>query len=192
MISIVLPTITGREESLERAYEGYKRTLIGEPYEIIIITDAPNWPAACNNGYAKSKGEVVHFTADDLEPLPGWHLEALLHLSVHDELPAPRVMNYRADGEFANESDGPDGARTDFTRIPIMTRDQWERIGPWPEMFYYADVWVSEKGRTLGIETRMIHSYAFIHHWCQIGRVDSRENLVESQRIMDSLRAGFG
>lgn len=191
MISVVLPTITGREESLERARKGYEQTLNGTPHEIIIITDAPNWPAACNQGFDQSKGDVIHFTADDLEPLPGWDVETLLHLSLADELPAPRVMDYKADGKFANEVDGPDGARTHFTRIPIMTRNQWERIGRWPEMFYYADVWVSERARAIGIETRMIHSYAFIHHWCQIGRVDSRENLVESQKVMDVLRAGL-
>ena len=69
-----------------------------------------------------------------------------------------------------------------------MRRDQYERIGPWPEIPYYADLWVSEKGRTIGIETRMIHSYAFVHHWSQIGRIDTVRNLDESGRELKALR----
>ena len=188
MISVVIPTISGREESLARAVDVYERTLKDEPHEIIVIKDAPTWPGGCNQGYAQAKGEVIHFSADDLEPLPGWHTGALRHLAHKDELPAPKIMDYRADGKFANEEDGGDGWKTHFTRIPIMTRLQAERIGPWPEIIYYADVWVSEKARALGIETRMVYSYAFIHHWCPIGRVDSQRNLVHSQRMMDELR----
>lgn len=192
MLSVILPTIAGREESLARAIASYEDTLAGVPHEICIMQDYPSWPAACNAGYEEAKGDVLHFTADDLEALPGWHIPALLHLSVHDELPAPRVYNYRPDGEFSNAEDGPDGARTHFTRIPIMTRDQYERIGPWPLLNYYADLWVSEKARTLGIETRMIYGYDFVHHWSQIGRVDSKRVLDEAGRALKQIREEMG
>lgn len=191
-LSIVVPTISGREESLARAIASYEDTLAGVPHEIIIVKDESTWPRACNVGYERSMGEVVHFTADDLEALPGWHVEPLLLLSVEDVLPAPLVWNYRHEGEPSNVEDGPDGAKTHFTRIPMMRRDQYERIGPWPEIIYYADLWVSEKGRSLGIETKMVHSYAFVHHWSQIGRVDSRRNLDQSGIDLNRLRKEFG
>jgi hypothetical protein len=130
---------------------------------------------------------VIHFSADDLEALPGWYVRALKFLAAKDELPAPRVYNFLPppEGEWANAEDGADRAIPEFTRIPIMRRDQAERIGLWPEdLIYYADLWVTDKGRSLGIETKMVHGYDFIHHWCGIGRVDSRENMdVSGERL---------
>jgi glycosyltransferase involved in cell wall biosynthesis len=187
VLSVILPTISGREESLSRAVASYEETLADYPgkWEIIVIKDYPTWPSACNEGYRKSKGsalkDVVHFTADDLEALPGWWIPALEHLERHNELPAPRVYDYNPPplGEWANAVDGSDGeiTRSGFTRIPIMTRKQYGLIGYWPHIDYYADVWVSKKGRSVGIETRNIHGYDFVHHWSQIGRVDDPPRL---------------
>ena len=188
MISVVIPTIEGREVSLARAIASYEDTLAGEPHEIIIIQDAPTWPSACNLGYEKAKGEIIHFSADDLEALPGWHSEVRGVLDA-DELPAPKVLNHSRVGEWDNRVDGPDGALTHFTRIPIMTRSQYERVGPWPEFQYVADVWVSERARTLGIQTRMVHSYRFVHHWSQVGRTDTPEITALAERELNRMRA---
>lgn len=169
-VSVVIPTIRGREDSLARAIAAYEDTMTDVSHEIIIIKDNPTWPGACNKGYSKAKAGVILFTADDLEPLPGWHEDVLPWLSEHDELPTGKVLNHSADGDFDNREDGPDRSVVWFTRLPIMRRDQWERIGQWPEIYHYADVWLSEKARTLGIETRIFYSYAFVHHWSQVGR----------------------
>jgi glycosyltransferase involved in cell wall biosynthesis len=188
-LSIVIPTISGREESLARCIASYEDTLRDGPsHEIIQIKDSPTWPSACNKGYRQSKGDVVHFTADDLEALPSWWKRPLEHLKSHNELPAPRVFDYRPDGKFANAEDGEDGDLTWFTRIPIMTRTQYEAIGEWPNIIYYMDVWVSEKARAIGIETRMVYGYDFVHHWSQVGRVDSKENLDNSGMELDQIR----
>jgi glycosyltransferase involved in cell wall biosynthesis len=188
-LTVVIPTISGREESLARAIASYEDTLQGGPsYEIIQIKDWPTWPSACNEGYKRSKGDILHFTADDLEALPGWWERPLEHLAEYNELPAPRVYDYRPDGRFANEDDGPDGALTHFTRIPIMTREQYDTIGLWPHIDYYADLWLSEKARSIGIKTRMVFGYDFVHHWSQIGRVDSQENLQKAAWELDRLR----
>ena len=191
MLSVVVPTITGREDSLARAVRSYEDTLAGVNHEIIIVKDESSWPRACNVGYKRATGDVIHWTADDLEALPGWYDQIPAALE-HDELPAPAVFDYRPDGKFANAEDGPDGATTWFTRIPICRRDQAERIGVWPELTYYADVWFSEKARTLGIETRLLYSYRFVHHWSGVGRVDSTENLEQAWQQLVVLRAEGG
>lgn len=193
MLSIVIPTISGREESYERARASYEATTDCE-HEIITIRDAETWPTACNEGYAQAQGDIVHFTADDLEALPGWWQGAVQMLEERDELPAAAVYDYRPppEGHFANAVDGPDGALVHFTRVPILRRDQYERIGPWPEIVYYADLWVSEKARTLGIETRINYTYAFVHHWSQVGRVDSQANLDGAGRDLARLRVMMG
>lgn len=187
MLSVVIPTISGREESLARCVESYERTLEGVSHEIIVVKDESTWPRACNVGYTKSTGDIIHWTADDLEALPGWYNDIPAFLE-NDELAAPAVYDYREDGKFSNAEDGPDGATTWFTRIPICRRDQAERIGLWPEIIYYADIWFSEKARAIGIETRLLYSYRFVHHWCGIGRVDSTANLDKSGRELAALR----
>lgn len=190
MISVVIPTISGREESLQRTLDAYVANTVHES-EIIVIKDAPTWPGACNAGYRKANGSIIHFTADDLTPFPEWDKD-ILSILENDELPAPRVHDYRPDGKFMNSKDGKDGELTHFTRVPIMTRDQFQRIGFWPEIVYYADIWVSEKARTVGIKTRMLYSYAFVHHWCQVGRVDSKENLDTAGGQLNTLRRQMG
>jgi len=180
VISVVIPTISGREESLARTVAAYEETLEEVEHELIVIKDESTWPAACNKGYSRSNGRTIHFTADDLVPLPGWHVEALEWLESHDELPAAKVHNFSADGEFDNAEDGLDGSLVWFTRVPIMRRDQYERIGSWPEIDYYADMWLSERARILGIESRMFYSYCFVHHWHKIGRRDSAQNLARA------------
>lgn len=190
-LSVIVPTITGREASLARCLASYEDTMVGLDREIIVVKDQPTWPAACNRGYEQCNGDVIHWTADDLEALPGWHEPALQHLNEHDELPAPRVYNFLAppEGEWDNTEDGAHGAIPEFTRIPIMRRDQAERIGLWPEdLIYYADLWVTDKGRSLGIETRMVHGYDFIHHWSGVGRVDNRANFDASGIRLKLLR----
>lgn len=189
MLSVVIPTIAGREDSLRRTVEAYNATLVGTQYELIVIQDAPSWPKACNAGYRKAKGDVIHFTADDLVPVRNWHPEALGRLAAFDELPAPVVLNHSEDGPWDNFMDGSDRQITHFTRVPIMTRSQAERIGPWPDIYYAADVWVSERARSIGIETRMVHSYQFVHHWEQIGRNDGPEVQTAANAALAQLRA---
>lgn len=191
MISIVIPTISGREKSLASITDAYEETLAGVEFEIIVEKDRKTWPSACNMGYRRSSGDVVHFGADDLEPLPGWHQPAVAHLAHYDELPAAAVYDYDKDGVFNNADDGPDGAIVQFTRVPIMRRDQWQRIGAWPRLIYFADLWLSEKARSIGIETRILYGYRFVHHWSQIGRVDSDKNLNDAWRKLNMLRTGM-
>ena len=61
MISVIVPTITGREDSLARTLASYRETLRGVESEFVIVKDQPNWPTACNHGYERSKGGIVHF-----------------------------------------------------------------------------------------------------------------------------------
>lgn len=192
MLSIILPTITGRSKDLKRCKASYERTLDGVEYEFVIVRNKPNWSIACNLGAKKAKGDVLHFTADDIEALPGWHVDALKHLEETDELPAALVWNHSDFGDPDNLDDGVDGDPVWFTRVPILRRDQYDRIGPWPELDYNSDIWLSERGRVLGMETRLIGSYRFVHHWSQVGRIDSPERLkVAYAQLLELKAAGF-
>lgn len=186
-LSVVIPTLTGREEVLARTIGAYRRT--APKAEQLVVYNKASWPEACNEGYRQSTGDVILFGADDLEPLDGWTDEVLPALAEHDELPAARVLNHSADGPMDNINDGPDKALVHFTRVPILSRSQYERIGPWPEYNYVADVWLSIKARTLGIPTRIYYSFAFVHHWSQIGRVDGPDELAHAANVLNGLIA---
>lgn len=188
MISVIVPTISGREDSLKTVVAAYEETLADVEHEIIVVKDYPTWPDACNEGFARSVGDILHFSADDLEPLPAWYKPALDWLDEYDELPAARVWDRVVEGPHLNTEDGGNQDITWFTRVPICTRDQYERIGTWPSIIYLADVWFSEKARSIGIETRLIFGYDFLHHRSDIGRVDSPENMDRSWRDMEVLR----
>lgn len=191
-LSVVIPTISGREESYERCLSSYRRHTADIEWEAITLKDKPNWPVACNEGFSLAKGEIVHFTADDLEVVPGWHEDAVALLRSADELPAGYVWNHSLFGDPDNVADGSSGQKTWFTRTPIMRRDQWERIGAWPNLDFYADVWLSERARKIGIETRLVGGYRFIHHWHQTGRISNDQERVDRayEQLEQLRRAG--
>lgn len=177
-LGIVVPTITGREESLERTLDAYRDTLNGVDWELITPLDRPNWPTACNEGTREMlefrNVDLIHYGADDLVPLEGWYWPCLPVLA-NGELPAPRVWDFEVKDRRrapSQEIDGDDGKLTRFSRVPILTAEMAERIGPWPEWGYYADVWVSVKARHEGQwPTRVTAGYDFVHYWHQTGRL---------------------
>ena len=169
MISVVIPTISGREASFEMVCAAYRRTDV----ELVSVKDYPSWSAGCNAAIGQTTGDVIHFGADDLEPVPGWDAAALECLSA-GEIPAAQVWDHRLGGPCANEAeDGPAGSLTAFSRVPSLTREMADRIGPWPTFHYYADNWIGDKARALGYPIRVTAGYSFIHHWHPVGRLDA-------------------
>lgn len=174
MISIVIPTISVRSNWLERCIAAYERTTAGAEHELIVVRDHPTWGSACNEGLPQARGDYVHLTADDVEPLDGWW-QAAIAVCDAGMLPAPRILN--SDGSLqscGDASDRPEGAPTSFTRIPFGSRTQIDAIGPLPAIHYYADNFFSHRGRLHGYQTVVARGYAFVHHFAPEGRVDSR------------------
>ena len=190
-LSIIVPTISGREDSLAQTLDAYAKLTHPYLFEFVVGKDHSCWPAACNAGAIKAQGEILHFTADDLVPVLDWFTPTLPTL-LADELPAPCIIWNHEQGGTIGSDDGAHGELTRFTRVPIMTRAQYDRIGPWPELIYYADLWVSDRGRSLGMETRCVSGYEFVHHWSQIGRLDGDEKAMDAayqeyQRLVSQL-----
>lgn len=178
-LSVIVPTITAREQSLKRTVNAYLKTLGTVQHEIIVPCDYPSWPAACNAGGEIARGVVLHFGADDLVPCGDWYAPCLPVIAA-GELPAPPVVwNYEY-GVTRGSDDGPPGTLCRFTRVPIMSWAQYRLIGPWPELIYFADCWVSDKARFLGMETRTVAGYEFVHYWEQEGRLDGDKDAMDS------------
>lgn len=175
MISIVIPTIAGREHHLTRCVDSYARTIGDGSHEIIIEVGHATCGLAWQAGIERAEGDYVHLSADDIEAHDGWWLAAV-ELADAGVLAAGPV--YNPDGTLQSCGGGtvmlPDGSHTEFTRVPFMSREQVERIGAMFEGHYYTDNWVSHRGRAEGYPTVVAQRYAFTHHWAQEGRVDHR------------------
>lgn len=235
-VSVIIPTIQGREDHFARCYHAYAATLVGYSFELVWVVDWPNWPAACNEGFRRiregegatkpdSPEHLIHYTADDLVPHPGWFEAACLELcegwakrptisgetfgTVQEEtwdrqpfVPAPYL--YDADLEaglmtdrwISEVAEGDHGTLVAFSRIPTLTFAQAERVGPWPEIDYYADCWLGEimAAWSPPIRARKSRDYAFTHHWAQVGRLDSPERMAEAERLyaLELQKLGLG
>jgi glycosyltransferase involved in cell wall biosynthesis len=175
MISVIIPTITGREHWLERCKAAYLATTPMFEYETIVLRDYPSCGTAWNKGIERAVGDYIHLTADDIEPLPGWWKPAI-ESADRGELPAARILNtdgtLQSCGTDANEHE--EGEVATIARIPFATREQFEKIGPMLDIHYQTDQWFSHRGRICGYPTIVRRDYLFYHHFAPEGRLDHR------------------
>ena len=186
-----MPTIAGREESCALMKRCYLERTPGFLLQILTPLGFPNWPAGMNAGIRDATGDYIASAADDLEPLEGW-ADAMVSCLERNEIPAPQLWDHVHEGAPVNAVDGPPGALTEFSRVPALTRAMAERIGPWPEIDYFADNWVSDAARTFGVETRVTAGFSFVHHWHPVGRLDAGDWVSRSLPAYQAARAALG
>lgn len=179
MIDVIIPTVTGREETLARLLDSYERNTAPDVLTFIIIKDEETCGGAWKKGMALSTAPYLALACDDLEVASPTWAGACCEVVDRGELPCPIVR--RPDGSI--ESCGgdmnapaclisdmqPDGTVVDFTPVPFMSREQAGAISML-EIHYGSDVWVSHRGRQLGYETTVAHGYEFVHHHSNIKR----------------------
>jgi hypothetical protein len=175
VISVIIPTITGREHWLKRCVGTYNLTLCSTSYEIIVLTDRPSCGIAWNEGIAKAKGNYIHLTADDIEPKHIMWWGAAKASADRGELPAARILN--TDGSLqscgTDHLEHPEGEEAFVARIPFATREQFDAIGPMMNEHYMGDYWFSHRGRQVGLRSVVRRDYCFYHHYAQEGRIDT-------------------
>lgn len=178
MIDLIIPTIPGREQSLERCISSFER-LSDVDLSTIIVRDSETCGAGWKRGLESSDAPYVALIADDLECANQKWVEVCIETVEEGLLPCPRV--YTPAGDIESQGGDmnalghilarhrKDQAPTDFTTVPFLSREQIERIGM-IETQYGCDVWVSYRGRQLGYETVLRHGFDLIHHQEQVGR----------------------
>lgn len=172
MISIIVPTIPGRERHLERCIAAYDA--FTDEFDLIVVVGKPTCGEAWAEGGAKAKGDYLHFSADDLEPHEGWS-EPAIKCVESGKLPCPRIYTPAGAIESCGQwgADQGDGTETNIARIPFFSRKQWE-LGGWViPMHYYTDNWVWHRGQQLAIPTVVCHGYEFTHHYASEGRLST-------------------
>jgi hypothetical protein len=175
VISIIIPTITGREHWLERCKTAYEQTSAHRvDIELIVMCDFPACGIGWNKGIELAAGDYIHLTADDIEPIAGWHVPAV-ESADRGELPAARILN--TDGTLqscgTDHLEHAEGEEAFVARIPFATREQFDLIGPMMNEHYMGDYWFSHRGRQVGLKSVVRRDYCFYHHYAQEGRIDT-------------------
>ena len=171
MISVIVPTITGREHWLDKCLQSYLRH--HPDAQIIVVLDRPTCGEAWAIGAESAKGDYLHFTADDIELFAP--LNQACKVAASGRIPSPVVLN--SDGSTQSIGavfGGPypaDREPCPFTTVPLVTRAQYDTIGPCPSIHYGSDVWFTEQGAKHGWQTVACHGYRVIHHMAPEGRL---------------------
>lgn len=173
-LAIVIPTVPGREEHLERCLQAYWRTA---PDACVYVEHDHS---SCGEGWiagaAKAEPfDYLHLTADDLEPHEGWLAPAIEAVD-KGYIPAPVITHPGGALESAGLAGfsmyaGPyvDWQPIEATTVPFLTAEMWDAIGMLP-IHYCSDLWVSHVGRRHGWETAIRDQMRFTHYTAPAGR----------------------
>lgn len=172
LITVVTPTVSGREHWLEKALRAVDRTT--PMVEHLVYRDLPTCGAGWNLGIAEARGDTVLLYADDLETHPGWW-QAGTAAHSRDVIPCPRILNtdgtLQSCGTYAEEAE--EGALSVVARVPFLRRDMAEAMHPLFENHYMGDHWITWKGLELGWPTVVTRAMTFTHHFATEGRIDT-------------------
>ena len=165
-LTIVCPSIRGREVELSRTIDAYERRT---PVEIewIIERGHSTCGAAWNAGAPKATGEILHMAADDIEPESDAWFPAALAAIEADNVPLGWV---REDTHTFGR---------DFARVVICRREWWRDV---VELQYWSDNHFDDLMRADGHLPTVAEGFDFYHRRSLIGRDDSPER-VERDRL---------
>ena len=172
-LSVVMPTIAGREPELARTVETYERLT---PIEIewIIERGHDNCGAAWNAGAAKATGEILHMGADDGEPeTDAWFPAAL---SVIEDGNVP--LGYVREGHSCLFG-------RDFCRVVICRREWWR---PVIEQQYWSDNHFDDLMRAAGHTPTVAEGFDFYHRKSMVGRDDGPERMAREREAYEASR----
>jgi glycosyltransferase involved in cell wall biosynthesis len=176
LISVIVPTIDGREKWLDRCHASYS-AWTPTNFEFIVVRNEKTCNRAWNIGIEQSSGDYIHLSADDIEAQPGWWQTGIQWIE-KGYLPAPRILN--PDGTLQSCGDGdwetPTGTKTELTRVPFFSREQMEKAKIYPiiKTHYCGDLYVTHRGAMAGYRTVVVREMQFIHSFANVGRLDER------------------
>jgi hypothetical protein len=172
MLSIVMPTIAGREVELARSMEAYER-LTPVKVEWIVERDHSTCAAAWNAGAPKATGEILHMGADDIEPEnAGWFIAAMLAI---DDGCIPLGWVREDWGTFGR----------DFPRVVICRRGWWRNIDP--KLHYYSDNLFGDLMAAAGHPAVAVDGFDFYHRHSMVGRDDSPERVERDREVYEQV-----
>ncbi len=188
MISIVIPTVTGREDFFERCVYAYEHNT-ANPIELIVYKDLPTCGRGWIKGAEDATGEYVHFTADDLEPALGWDVAAIE--AVDKGIWPIAAINRDTTALMATDWQPTDARNT----VPFLNRPMLEAALPLLDAHYYTDDWVDYRVRMAGYPGAYRTGYRFTHYRADYKRgagMTEPERMDYDRRIYEQAKATLG
>lgn len=171
ILSIVMPTIDGRQDELVRTVAMYERLTPREygnqrerlQIEWIVETGHNNCGAAWNAGVNKATGDIVHMGADDIEPENiAWFHAAMTAI---DRGNVPLGLVREGSTKFGR----------DFARVVICRREWWRDV---PEIHYWSDNAFDDLMRADDHVPMVVPGFDFYHRKSMVGRDESPPRLA--------------
>lgn len=201
-ISVVIPTVTGREQSLARCLDAFRTRSSGAELQLLVVKDKPTCGLAWLDAMRRADAPYVHLSADDHEPHDGWW-QPLVEAMDAGFVACPLVLNpdgsvQSAGGDLKSNAHlireiADDWSEVPFAPVPSLTRELWDRVGM-IETHYFTDVWVSARAAALGVATVLRVDSVITHHNERVGRAygmsqgnrDQHDALVFRQRLEEA------
>jgi hypothetical protein len=197
-ISVVIPTIKGRETLCDRTVAGFRATVDPDDLQLIIVKERNCIGTAWNDGAAAAEGQYLMLAADDVVPHPGWH-EAAIAAADSGVYPAPLIE--KLDGSLlATGSMGggwiltncADHAPVVSSQFPFFSTYVWRELGPSLDIHYFADDYLSAKARALGMAVQYRAGYKLTHLEGTAGREEmNRRSMTDRLTFEQSLTETF-
>jgi hypothetical protein len=203
LLSLVIPTVRGREEYLERALDAY--TSRAEcPTQMILVHDQESCGRAWNLGAQRARGDYIHLGADDVEPHEGYATAAIEAVE-KGAIPSAVYYNPAGELEWANGPAGSmpgedwepcqDGMRKDgwymTAMAPFCSAAQYERIGPTIDAHYGSDDFFSFRAVKCGYPIVLRTAFAFTHHSAPARRGAGMEEFERHMHDTEILNAAI-
>lgn len=176
-VSIILPTITGREDLLAVTREAYEQTVQGEA-EIIVVRERPTIGEAWNAGAAEAEGEFLLLGADDLVPV-GQAVAEGIEAARAGIYPSPWITRPDGSTEARGSLGGgmllgaetPEGTPCNSSPVPLLSRESWRKAGPSIHAHYFADDYLGWAARAKAkLDVQLVGPYQFVHLEGTVGR----------------------
>lgn len=159
-VSILIPTMPGRQAELALTIGGYQRTAPGS--QICVTMGEQSWGAGLNKLTSEDADhDWLLFAPDDAVPKPGW-LEAALAMWEDGFFPCARYLDSTGKGVHAND-ELPHDTPVTWTRLFLLPRALYDELGPVIDATWWADIEYSERIVDAGYACRICYPFAFTH-----------------------------
>lgn len=155
LISVIVPTIPGREDLLEACLWSFERHTPPEMLELVPVRDSPSCGAGWTLGAARSTGNYLLLAADDVEAHGGWWEGACRPFTC----PVLLWPDGRVQGRGGHRQDVAHGGQPFNVAFPFLQRWLFERLEPIPPFNHHCDCWITEGAARLGFP-------GFVDHHC--------------------------
>lgn len=175
MITVVIPTIRGREDMFDRTVDAFEDTT-DEKLQFVVVRDRPTCGEAWNDGAELAGGDYLMLAADDMLPHDGW-AETAIQAAEGRVYPAPWIKRVDGSTECCGtlgsglllDDRARDGLPVCNSPVPFMRRELWLSVGPAIPAHCYSDDYLAYRARLAGLSVEVRRGYVFTHLDGQVG-----------------------